>query len=254
MAGRMGSLGAVAFCVGSVLGGGAVGSWASSSPLVVRCIDAAGASRPAGTPRPVTGVRLPRQLWALAGGIAAGAVAVALVARAAPPVALSPLVGWACALSVLGLIDTQELALPTPILRAATLATGASLVATSAAAGAWDGLLSAAGAAAAAAAAYGTWALVRPRALGFGDVRMACLVALGVGACSPSWSLVALSCAPLAAGLGCRYAGRRPRVVAAAVPATTAGQADGGSMSARAVPLGPFLAIAGVVGVVAGAI
>lgn len=169
----------------------------------------------------------------------AGAIAVEILVThqgRAQPLVLAALIGWACALCVLGLIDAEQFVLPTPILWFAAVMTFVALVAAATVSGNWRHLFSAVLTVVVAGGAYGAWAWAKPQGLGFGDVRMACLVALGVGACSMGSALVALSCAPLAAGLVAKCAGRR----AAAHPV--------------AVPLGPFLAVAGIVGVVAVAI
>lgn len=227
----MRSLEIIMFLLVSGLGGGVVGAWACGSSTVWRWV--ATAQGCCSERRP----RYSRLSWALATAAAAGAVAAAWLAgnaNSSASLVFVPLIGWACGLSVLGLIDAHHRVLPTPIARAAVVGTGTSLAAVSFVSGAGRELVGAAGAASAAAVVYGAWSLVRPRSLGFGDVRMACLVALGVGARSLPVATVVLSCAPLAAGIGskCRAAPTRH------VP----------------VPLGPFLAVAGLMGVVAGAL
>jgi hypothetical protein len=217
----------------SIPGGAAVGWWASKSRSIRRWVMESNSERSSG------GIHVPRLAWGTAAGTGAGAITVEILVMRhgrAQPLVLAGLIGWACALCVLGLIDAEEFVLPTPIVRFATVMTFVALVAAATVSGNWRHLFSALLTVVGAGSAYGAWAWAKPQGLGFGDVRMACLVALGVGACSMASALVALSCAPLAAGLVAKYAGRR----AAARPV--------------AVPLGPFLAVAGVVGVVAVAI
>jgi hypothetical protein len=156
---------------------------------------------------------------------------------------VAALVGWAVAVSLLALIDAGKFVLPTPILRVAIVTTGGGLVAAGALSGQWQRPLGAAGAVAVAAAVYGTWSLLSPVGIGFGDVRMACLVALGVGARSLPVALVVLAWAPLAAALMGKY--WRP-----VRPPMTTAIPEGGIP----IPLGPFLACAGILGVVAVAI
>jgi leader peptidase (prepilin peptidase)/N-methyltransferase len=185
------------------------------------------------------GIHVPRLAWGISAGMGAGAVAVEILVMRqgrAQPLLLAGLIGWACALCVLGLIDAEQFVLPTPILWFAGAMTFVALVVAATVSGNWRHLFSALLTVVGAGCAYGTWAWAKPQGLGFGDVRMACLVALGVGACSMAIALVALSCAPLAAGLVAKCAGRR------------------GAAHPVAVPLGPFLAVAGIVGVVAVAI
>ncbi|MGH9104611.1 MAG: hypothetical protein ACRDZX_02000 [Acidimicrobiales bacterium] len=245
--------------------GGAAGWWAGGSPLLERWVLAAEATswtdgylatrragpgwararaargRWARLDRGTPGARARRPGWAIASAAAASALAGALVAsahRQAGELALVPLAGWASAVVVLGLVDAERLVLPTPLVRAAALVTCGALLVAGGATGNW-GLLARAGAAAGAAGAvYGAWSLARPRNLGFGDVRMACLVGGGVAALSPPVSAVALACAPLAAAIFGRFGAR-----------------NGGTGPAgrRPVPLGPFLAFAGVMGAISSA-
>jgi leader peptidase (prepilin peptidase) / N-methyltransferase len=229
----MGSVAAIPILLAVGLGGGAVGWWCCASPLVRRSIFAAKSSLL------TTRHRCSRSSWSAATGVAAGAVAGALIlggGRRTGPFEVAALAAWACGLAVLALIDSQELVLPTVVVRAAIVATGCPLLAASVRAGNWRYFLWGAGCAVAATAVFGLWALIKPQGLGFGDVRVAGLVALGAGALSPANTLVALSVAPLAAGVGARYCARRA-----------------GSAQPVAVPLAPFLAIGGILAVVASA-
>jgi prepilin signal peptidase PulO-like enzyme (type II secretory pathway) len=135
------------------------------------------------------------------------------------------LVLWAAALVALAVRDVRSRSVPTRWARAAMLATASGVATAGALSGDWRPALSGALSWAVAAVSYGTWGLARPNRIGFGDVRVACLVALGEGVVSPPATLVSLACAPLVAGL----VGRRR---------------DG----PVAVPLVPFLALAGVAG------
>jgi leader peptidase (prepilin peptidase)/N-methyltransferase len=242
----------------SIPGGAAVGLWASDSRFVRRWVMEADGDGSSG------GVHVPRLAWGMATGLAAGALGVPILVGGqgrAQPLALLGLVGWACALCVLGLIDAEQFVLPTPILRFAAVTTVVALMVAATVSGNWRHLFSALLTVVGAGCVYGAWAWARPHGLGFGDVRMACLVALGVGASSMATALVVLSCAPLAAGVVAKYAGRRAAVHGMATasisgPALEAGRCAAGHGAARpvAVPLGPFLAVAGIVGVVAVAI
>lgn len=137
------------------------------------------------------------------------------------------LVAWAGTVSVLALIDVEHMVLPTPVLRCGGAITVAMAIAAAAISGEWTATLQAVGAVVVAAAFYGSLSFLRPSGLGFGDVRMACLVAFGDGLCSFGVALLALGLAPLATAAVSRWRG------------------------VRSMPLGAFLACAGVVGVVA---
>jgi len=154
-------------------------------------------------------------------------------ARALPPLIMAALAVWAVALAVLALIDHQSLVIPTILVRSALLTATALLVAGSRGAGQHRYLWQGAACAGGAALVFGAWAAVKPRDLGFGDARMASLVALGTGALSVPGSLVALSCPPLIAGLVGRH---RARSHPGPLPA--------------AVALGPFLAVGGLMVVI----
>jgi len=121
--------------------------------------------------------------------------------------------------------------------RSASTATFVLLTVACAVRGDWAVLARSAGCAMAVWAFLAIWALALPRSLGFGDVRMAFLVALGAGAVSPAGALGALACAPLAAGIWGKLQQNRH----------SAGENEAG------VALGPFLAAAGLAVAVAGA-
>jgi leader peptidase (prepilin peptidase)/N-methyltransferase len=155
-------------------------------------------------------------------------------ANAFPSLIAAALALWAGALAILALIDHESLVVPTKLVRPAIVVAGSLLASGALSTGDWRYLWQGAACAGMAAGSFGAWAAVNPRGLGFGDARMASLVALGSGALSPPGSLVALACSALAAGL----AGRRP---ARHVPGA----------ERRAVALGPFLAVGGLVVVIA---
>jgi leader peptidase (prepilin peptidase)/N-methyltransferase len=173
---------------------------------------------------------------------------------------VAALVIWACALVVLGFVDARQFVLPTALVHAAAVATCCLLVATGICTGDWRYLSRGLECSAVAGAAFGTWSMLKPASLGFGDVRMACLVALGAGALSPAAALVALSCAPLAAGISARRLARRLAVASGDDPAEELAEGPAGRPGRRAgrvgafpVPLGPFLAVGGIAAVLASA-
>lgn len=245
-------MGIIAPLLLSVFLGAGIGLWARWS----RALDGALVRAGSRTLRCEPGIS--SLAWATATSLAAGSVAARLLLadrHGTGPLLFAALVGWACALSVLGLIDSHRFVLPTSLLRVATLTTATLLLGASGASGHWQPVISAVGAFMVAGIAYGAWSLLHPEGLGFGDVRMACLVALGLGACSLPVALVALSTAPLGAGVAARLAPGRywshnqNDFLATGQPAL--GRRAG--KPAVAIPLGPFLAFAGIVGVVAGA-
>jgi len=290
---------AVVILAAVALGAVSIGSWAWSSPLLGRWVAQAcqlgPELRPELMPGPpaepgAAGRRFSRRAWAASTAVAAGlATGVTFVRRGAQvqPVELALLAEWSCMLCVLGLIDAQHRVVPTPVVRAGAVATAGLVVATSLVTTDWRYVVQGVAVAVAAVAIFGAWSLLSPDGLGFGDVRMAGLVALGGGALAPGATVVALSCAPLAAGLSGRCLRRRlgglSGVVcwgAAGAGDTIAGSGAAGSgaagsgaagsgaagsgaagsgagrtgLGAVAVPLGPFLAFAGIVAVVANAL
>jgi leader peptidase (prepilin peptidase)/N-methyltransferase len=190
----------------------------------------------AGGPGQLQGGLSSRARWAMAAALPTGAVVATMPARgprALPPLIMASLAVWAVALAILALIDQQSLVIPTKLVRGAALMATAFLVAGSCGTGdgryLWKGVACAGGVG----LAFGAWAAVKPRELGFGDARMASLVALGAGALSVSGSLAALSCSPLIAGLVGKHRARSHPG-----PATAA------------VALGPFLAAGGLLVVI----
>lgn len=222
------------FAVGAALG------WCSSaSALVSRWAAAAGGSTTARRGRAA------RARWTALTGASAAAVSGVVWAGNGGGGRLLEAAAfglWASGLSVLGLVDAGQLVLPTPLTRLVGATTASLLAAFSAMTGNWAMLARGLGCAAVAGLGFGLWALARPKGLGFGDVRMGSVAALGVGALSPAAALVVLSGAPLVAGAGLNLR-----------PARRGNRALRGPGSRPAVPLGPFLAIGAVLAVVTGA-
>jgi leader peptidase (prepilin peptidase)/N-methyltransferase len=163
--------------------------------------------------------------WALLGA-GASITAAAAVGGLGPVLAL-----WAGGFCLLGFIDAKRMLVPTPLVRAVAFATAPGLVAVGLARGNWGPAVSGLVVAGLAALVYGSVAFKFPGKLGFGDVRLASLLGLGLGAVSPEAAVTALVVGPLVAGL---YSRRRNGLAA--------------------VPLGPFLAAAALVcGFVVGA-
>ena len=202
----MGSLGTITFLLASVLGGGAIGSWACGSSTVRRCVAsvqvvAHGVHSQFSL---VLGLGDRRRCCSSGGCSVARSHDLILAVVGAP--------GWVGMRS----FGPRPYRRPLPCTPNADHPCrhprdGRSTGCGGRPQGARHELLWALGAMSAAGATYGAWSLIKPSALGFGDVRMACLVALGVGACSPSVAMVVISCAPFAAGLGGRYRAARPR-------------------------------------------
>lgn len=159
-------------------------------------------------------------------GAAAVGGAAALIAGTGAVVFL-----WAASACVLGLIDAQKMVVPTATARVSLIATTSGLFVVGLVSGQWRPAVGGLLCAIAAGCIYGACALALPRRLGFGDVRMACLVGMGVGALSPGVAVAALAGAPLAGGL----AGRR----------------RGGPVP---VPLAAFLGAFGLAGAILGAV
>jgi leader peptidase (prepilin peptidase)/N-methyltransferase len=132
---------------------------------------------------------------------------------------------WAGGLCALGFVDAKKMLVPRPLARAVASATGSGLVAVGLVRGDWEALVSGLLVACLAVAVYGSVALKFPAKLGFGDVRVASLVGLGLGAISPEAAVTALAVAPLVGALFARCRRGQP-----------------------GVPLGAFLAVAAVVG------
>lgn len=217
---------------------GVVGWWCHRGTRLWRWVkgphlDAAGIGSPS---VPVTSPS--GAVWSLLTGVAATAVAGASLLGRAWPVWLAPfLVAWAGALVLLALVDRETLVLPSKFIRSCAVVAACLLVAPVVVTKDWHYLESSALCAAVAAAGFGAWAFSRPKSLGLGDTRMACLVAMGAGTLSPGGCLVALACAPFVAG--CVLA-RRRRL--------------NSKHEATPIALGPFLALGGLMVVVISAV
>jgi leader peptidase (prepilin peptidase) / N-methyltransferase len=217
------------------LGAGALGWWFRASRLAARWAEAAAAA----------GARinqaLPPVTWPLSTGFSTSVVLFALlpghharfVAGAFAPWAVASIVVWACGLALLALTDSEQLVLPSKLLSTCAVATVGLVLAGCAASGEWRYLWQGALCAVIAGSVFASWALLRPGQLGFGDARMAALVAFGAGMCSPAGCLVALACGPLLAGAVSNFGGKAKKTAAPSP-----------------VALGPFLAVGGIAVVV----
>jgi leader peptidase (prepilin peptidase) / N-methyltransferase len=235
----VGTMQAVGICVATGVGAGVVGWWSRAGGLTRRWVEDA---------RPLSGhvdsrtepaYRIsPLVVWpAFTSAAAAGVAAASLFGRLGP-LWIIPFLGvWACGLTLLALVDRETLLIPRKLVHLCYWAAAGVLVANSAAAGEWNDIKRSLVCVLAAWLAFGAWALFRPNNLGLGDVRMACLVALGAGALWPAGCVVALTSAPFLAAC---VSSLRSRV----------------TMEGRSKPiaLGPFLAVAGIVAVVARAL
>jgi len=139
-------------------------------------------------------------------------------------------VTWAAGLCWLSWQDWRGLAVRTSSVRLVGLASGAWFVAGSALSRDWRMAVLGTVCALLVGGALAAWSLSRPGQLGFGDVRVATLMAFGAGAVSPSACLVAAPVACLVAALSAKARKARSR--------------GGGG---QAAPLVPFLALAGLV-------
>jgi len=233
----------IALVVGA--GAGALGLWFRGSAIAGRWVAAAPCALPVAERTPPPALRLAPAAWPSATGAGAAVVTLALLvgrhehfaAGFALSWATAGLVVWACGLSLLALVDQETLMLPSKLVRSCAFAT-TGLLLVSAVTGSWRYVGRGAACALAGYVVFGTWAVLRPQSLGFGDVRMASLVALGAGALSAQACLVALVTAPVLAAsvpiFGRKLYKTRP--------------------TGHPVALGPFLAAGGIAAVVFSAI
>ncbi|HYA45331.1 MAG TPA: hypothetical protein VED59_06975, partial [Acidimicrobiales bacterium] len=163
------------------------------------------------------------------------------------------LVSWAAGVTILSLVDLDQLMLPTRLVRFSGLTTAALLLGGNALSGdwrpAWQGGVSALGAG----TVFGVWSFVSPRSLGFGDARMAALVSLGAGALSPAACCVMLPCACLATAATGTFLSSRQRVGSSSRRSSRAGpdlKTETAASKAVAIALGPWLALGGLASVV----
>jgi len=230
---------AIGIAVAVGVGAGALGWWFRASGLVTRWAVATDEASPHGNRA------LPPLIWPVATGLSASAVLWDLLtghlgrftSAAFAPWAVASLSVWAFGLALLALVDREKLLLPSRLIYSCAVATVTLVVAGCAATGEWRFLWQGALCAVMAGFVFAAWSLLRPEDLGFGDVRMAVLVAFGAGMCSPPAALVALACAPLLAGAVSNLLGR-----------------SGKTGQPRPVALGPFLAAGGIAVVMASAI
>jgi leader peptidase (prepilin peptidase) / N-methyltransferase len=229
----------VGICVATGVGAAVVGWWFRASGLARRWVEDARAVSPHldGQTGPASRAS-PVAVWPGFTGAAGAAVAAALFFGRLGPLGMVPFLGvWACGVALLALVDRETLLLPRKLVHVCGWAVLGLLVANSAATGDWNYIKRSLLCALAAGAAFGMWVLLRPRNLGLGDVRMACLVALGAGALSPAACVVALACAPFLAACISALRWRRRS-----------------EERNKPIALGPFFALAGIVAVVARAV
>ncbi len=231
---------AIGISLAAGIGSGVVGWWFRASALHRRWIaDARHCAPLASTPSELSDPRN-RTAWPVCPvltGVTAATVAAALImGRKASLWVIPFLVVWAGGLAILALIDRETLLLPSKLIYLSAFAAGALLLVQGAVTGKWHYLGNGALCAITALIAFGLCTLLQPRNLGLGDARLASVVALGAGALSPVVCIVALACAPaVAAGLSTfRWKYTRTDLT-------------------TPIALGPFLALAGIAVVVAGA-
>lgn len=150
---------------------------------------------------------------------------------------------WAVGLCLLAWSDLRKMVVPTWLVRLTEGTSGALFVGGSLLCHDWRFVELGACCGAMVGAALASWSLLRPKQLGFGDARAGALMAFGAGAVWPAACLAAVPAACLAAGLG----GKACQV------AKGASVAQGRKPDGFAMPLVPFLALGGLVVVVAGA-
>jgi hypothetical protein len=236
--GHVGTIEAVGISFAAGTWAGVVGWRFRASTLPRRWVEAARVTSPlAGVPA-TSSIRGVPTLWPAITTTTAASVAAALTLGRKGSLWLLPaLVIWANGLALLALIDQETLLLPSKLIHLCAAVVVCLLLVDGVATSNWRYLEEGLVCGSAALAVFGLWALWQPGRLGFGDARLASLVALGAGAFSPAGCVVALACAPAAAAaistLRRNYGGLPPKAPAA---------------------LGPFLALAGITAVVAGAI
>ena len=159
-------------------------------------------------------------------------------------IGLLGVLAWACLLVAVGVADLCWMRVPPALWRAGAPAVCAGALVGAGTSGCWVAAARGAAVGLVGAVVYYTVAVLRPGRLGGADARMAALVGFGVGALSPGVAVVCLAVAPLACALWAA-AGRAGH-----------GRGHGrgrGRGRGQAIALCPFLAVAGVVGVAAGA-
>lgn len=142
---------------------------------------------------------------------------------------------WAAGITALASVDFERFVIPSTTVWVLGVLTAVAICSASAAADDWSYLMGGSCCAVAVSLALFAWLRITPDAIGMGDVRMACLTALGAGALDPAACLAAMAVGFFVAGaVSC--AGSRER------------------LAPTPVPLGPFLAVGGLTAVVAGAL
>ncbi len=149
---------------------------------------------------------------------------------------VAPLAPWAACLGGLAQADRHRLAVPATLLRAGAAMTVVATVASAWSGGHWQAVVQGSLAAVAVCGVLSGLALARPHGLGGGDVKVATLAAFGAGRAGAALAVTVLVCVP--AGVAIWQLSSRGRRAGRAHP----------------VALCPWLALAGLGGLVAGAL
>lgn len=111
------------------------------------------------------------------------------------------MVVWAAGLAWLAACDVEVMVVPTRVVYVTLVVTALGLGSAALAGGQWGRLGLAAGCGVALEGSFALWALGRPGSLGFGDVRLAGLIALGAGWLSPGVAVLVVVAGMAVAGL-----------------------------------------------------
>jgi prepilin signal peptidase PulO-like enzyme (type II secretory pathway) len=130
-------------------------------------------------------------------------------------------------LLVLALVDACTMVIPTTVVQITGALTAAALITSNFIGHQLSHLLAGLICALVTFLSTATWAVILPRTLGFGDVRFSTMVAFGAGMLEAALCLAVISAALLATGVLSKLGSKRGR-------------------APRPVPLGPFLALAGL--------
>jgi leader peptidase (prepilin peptidase) / N-methyltransferase len=236
----VGTMDAIGISLAAGIWAGVVEWWFRASALHRRWIADARLCAPrASTPSELSDPRN-RTAWPVYPvliGATATTVAVALImGRKASLWVIPFLVVWASGVAILAFIDLETLLLPSKLIYLCAFAAGSLLLVAGAATSKWHYLCNGLLCAITALVAFGLSTLLQPRNLGLGDARLASLVALGAGALSPVVCIVALACAPAVAASFSTFRWKYRR-----------------TDLSQPIALGPFLALAGIAVVLAGA-
>lgn len=191
--------------------------------------------------------------WLFYGAVGLGSAAVAVAGAARPALWSAPAAGtpglgsalprvlplevWCGALAVLGLADLRTLGVPRRLWRACAAVAFGAMALGCGVTGSWFALAHGVEAATVSGLGYAAWAVARPAAIGGADVRMVWLVAFGAGTVAPGTAVAAVWCASAVAAIWQRT-----------------GPGRSGRQHRAPVALCPFLALAGLAGVVVGAL